>query len=103
MACCPSGEASQLEDFRSGELCARVLLWIKFYHVVSIDQARVALNSNNQRSLIVEAKPRATVGRRVSIHRARGVERLAHAAAYVAIPFFLAEHVWRLTGDFPKP
>jgi hypothetical protein len=80
-----------------------MFLRIQFDHVVSIDQARVALDSNNQRSLVIETEPRPTVGQCVSIHRARRIEGLAHAAADVAIPLLLVEHVRRLTGDFPKP
>jgi hypothetical protein len=77
------------EHVRNGKLCAAVFLRAEFDDVVAVDQARVVLDRDDERALVMEAEPGAAVGERIGVHRACGVEGLAHAAADVAIPFLL--------------
>src|SRR6202035_2305340 len=88
---------------RNGEFCAGVLLRIQFDDVVAVDQARVAFNNDDQQSLVIETEPGAPVGKRVCMHRARGIEGLPHPAPNVTVPSLRVEDIGRLTGDIPKP
>src|SRR5947209_2860182 len=63
-----------------------MLVRLRLYDIVAVDEQRIAFDQDREQPLVLEAESGAAVGQRIGRHRRRGVERLAHAAADIAIP-----------------
>src|SRR5205085_4131428 len=63
-----------------------MLVRVQLYDIVAVDEPRIAFDQDREQPLVLEAESGAAVGQRIGRHRRRGVERLAHAAADIAIP-----------------
>jgi len=63
-----------------------MLVRVQLYDIVAVDEQRIAFDQDREQPLVLEAESGAAVGQRIGRHRRRGVERLAHAAADIAIP-----------------
>src|SRR5438105_2291540 len=63
-----------------------MLVRLQLYDIVAVDEPRIALDQDGERSPVLEAEPGAAVGQRIGRHCRGGVERLAHAAADVPVP-----------------
>src|SRR5205814_8367786 len=63
-----------------------MLVRVQLYDIVAVDEQRIAFDQDREQPLVLEAESGAAVGQRIGRHRRRGAERLAHAAADIAIP-----------------